>query len=62
MIRPGHKWYDIHATFGNFIMSFAAFAAFFILFISFQFIYIFAMLFVAIVAMRGIIGRRCPKP
>ncbi len=62
MIRPDHKWYDIHAAFDNFklIIGLAVIAGFFILFISVQFIYIFGILFVVILSIRSTIGRRCP--
>lgn len=36
-------------------------AGFFTFFISFQFVYLFALLFVVILATRAMIGRRCPR-
>lgn len=62
MIRSGHVWYDLREILSSpkIIIGGLAVAAFFILYISFQFVYLFALLFGALIAARGLIGRRCP--
>jgi len=62
MLRTGHFLYDLRESLGSpkLLLGLLAVAAFFILFISFQFVYVFALLFGAIIALRGLIGRRCP--
>lgn len=62
MEASNHFYYNLRQRLGSgklFILL-AAIAAFFILFISVQFIYVFALLFALLFAVRGAIGRRCP--
>ena len=63
MLRSGHKWYDLRELLGSpkLLFGLLAAAAFFILFFSLQFVYLFALLFGVIIATRGLIGRRCPR-
>jgi hypothetical protein len=63
MLRTGHLLYDLRELFGNpkLLLAVVVVAGFFILFVSFQFIYPFALLLMALFATRGLIGRRCPK-
>ena len=63
MLRSGHIWYDLRELLGNAKLFFGllAVAALFVLFVSFQFVYLFVLLFVAIIAARALIGRRCPQ-
>ena len=63
MIRSDHRWYDLRELLGNakLFVGLLVVAALFVLFISFQFVYLFALLFVAIMVGRVLIGRRCPK-
>lgn len=63
MIRPNHFLYDLRETLGSPILLIAVLvvAGFFTFFISFQFVYLFALLFVTIFAGRALIGRRCPR-
>jgi uncharacterized membrane protein len=63
LIREGHFWYDFRELLGNVrvLLAAAVFAAFFVLFVSFSFVYLFILFFVAMLATRAIIGRRCPQ-
>ena len=63
MIRSGHVFYDIRRLLGStkVILGAAAFAAFFVLFVNLQCLYGFIVMFIALVAVRGVIGRRCPQ-
>jgi len=62
MPRRGHFFYDLHRFLGRPLLfgAVVVLAGFFILFVSFQFMYPFALLIMAIFAARGLIGRRCP--
>ncbi len=62
MLRQGHFFYDLRKLLGQPLLFglVVVAAGFFILFISFQFVYLFALLIMAIFTARGIIGRRCP--
>jgi len=62
MIRTGHVLYDIREMLGDpkIIFGVLVIGAFFVLYISFQFIYPLALLFGAMIGTRGLIGRRCP--
>lgn len=62
MIRSGHFFYDLRTQLASakLLLAILLVAIFFILFVSVQFIYIFVLLFAAILAMRSLIGRRCP--
>jgi len=63
MIRTGHVLYDLREALGStkIMVGLLAVGSFFILFISFQFVYVVALIFAALFAARGIIGRRCPE-
>ena len=63
MIRSDHLFYDLRKLLGSsrLMLLMLAIASFFILLVSFQFLYVFVLLFVAMFAARGLIGRRCPK-
>ncbi len=63
MIRSDHLLYDLRKLLGSSKLMFLmlAIASFFILFVSLQFLYVFVLLFIAMFAARGLIGRRCPK-
>ena len=63
MIRSGHIRYDLREILGSpkILVGLLVVAGFFILFVSFQFVYIFVVLFGAMIALRGLIGRRCPQ-
>ncbi|GAB4438552.1 MAG: hypothetical protein Kow0031_20470 [Anaerolineae bacterium] len=63
MIRPGHVYYDLRELLGStsFLVGLAVIAGFFVLFISMSFVYLFVLLFAAIIAGRAIIGPRCPQ-
>lgn len=63
MIRPGHFYYDLRELLGSpwLMIGVVLVAGFFIFFVSFQFIYLFAVLIAALLGARGLIGHRCPK-
>jgi hypothetical protein len=63
MIRSDHFFYDLREALGSpkLLMVVLGMAGFFTFLISFQFVYLFALLFVAIFATRAMIGRRCPR-
>jgi len=63
VIRPGHFFYDLREALhsAKFLVGLLVVAGFFVFFISLQFVYLFALLFAAIFALRGIIGPRCPQ-
>ena len=63
MIRSNHIWYDLRELLGSpkVILGLLVVAVFFILYFSFQFLYVFALLFGAMIGLRGLIGRRCPQ-
>ena len=63
MIRSGHVFYDLRELLVSpkLLLPLLVVAGFFTLFISFQFVYIFALLYGAIFAVRALLGRRCPK-
>ncbi len=63
MIRSDHFWYDLRQALGSFkvLAGLIVIASFFILVVSLQFVYIFAILFALMLGTRGVIGRRCPK-
>lgn len=62
MIRFGHFFYDLRELLSHpFLLTAIVLAAgFFIFFVSFQFIFPFALLIMFILGARGLIGRRCP--
>lgn len=62
MLRSEHFWYDLRKLLGSarVLLPVLALAGVFIFFLSFQFVYVFALLLTAIFAGRGLIGRRCP--
>lgn len=62
-IRTAHFWYDLRAALSDpkLLIGLLVVAGFFILYIDFGFIYPTAVLFMAIVASRALIGRRCPR-
>lgn len=63
MIRAGHILYDVRELLGNpvLLIGLAVIAGFFVLFISMSLVYLFMLLFAAIIAGRAIIGPRCPN-
>lgn len=63
MIRSGHILYDLRNLLESpkLLVLLVGIAALFVFFVSFQLIYIFALLFVAMLTARGLIGRRCPQ-
>ena len=63
MIRSDHFFYDLREALGSpkLLMAVLVVAGFFTFLVSFQFVYLFALLFVAIFAARAVIGRRCPR-
>lgn len=63
MIRSEHVWYDLRELLGSIslLIGLAVIAGFFVLFISMSFVYLFGLLFAAILAGRAIIGPRCPQ-
>lgn len=63
MIRKEHFFYDVRELFSStrLIIGLLAVAAFLVLFISLAYVYPFVVLFGAIFAIRGMIGRRCPQ-
>ncbi len=63
MIRTGHISYDLREVLGSpkLLLPLLVIAGFFTFFISFQFVYVFALLYGAIFAVRAVIGRRCPQ-
>jgi hypothetical protein len=63
MVRPDHRLYDLHELLSSVrvMLLMLTVASFFVLFVSFQFIYVFALIFGTMFAIRGLIGRRCPK-
>lgn len=63
MIRSGHALYDLREGLGSpkLLLPLLLVAGFFTFFISFQFVYVFALLYGAIFAARALIGRRCPQ-
>lgn len=63
MIRSNHVLYDLRQELGSpkLLLSLLVVAGFFVFFVSFQFVYVFALLYGAIFAVRALIGRRCPQ-
>lgn len=63
MIRSGHIWYDLRKSLADprLLLLLLGLAAFFVFFVSFQLVYVFALLFATMIAIRGLIGRRCPQ-
>ncbi|MCB0164597.1 MAG: hypothetical protein KDI79_10240 [Anaerolineae bacterium] len=63
MIRANHFYYDLHEALGSpkVLIGLVAIGGFFTLYISFEFVYLFVILFAMIIGSRGLIGRRCPK-
>jgi hypothetical protein len=63
LIRSGHFLYDLREMLGSpqILVGLLVVASIFILFISFQFVYVFVLLFGTMITLRGLIGRRCPK-
>jgi hypothetical protein len=63
MIRSGHFFYDLRELLSQplLLTVIVVAAGFFIFFVSFQFIFPFALLIMFVLAARGLIGRRCPK-
>lgn len=63
MIRSGHFLYDLREALSSpkLLLSLLLIAGIFTFFVSFQFVYVFGILFVAIFAARALIGRRCPQ-
>jgi hypothetical protein len=62
LIRSEHFWYDLRELLGNIrvLLGMVVFAVFFVLFVSFSFVYLFILLFGALLTARALIGRRCP--
>lgn len=62
MIRPDHFYYDLREALGSskLLIGLVAIGGFFTLYISFQLIYLFVILFAMAIGLRGLIGRRCP--
>ncbi len=62
MIRAGHVYYDIRELLGSIwlLLGLATVSILVILLVSFSFVYLFILLFAAILAGRAIIGPRCP--
>lgn len=63
MIRSGHVLYDLREVLGSpkLLLPLLLVAGFFTFVVSFQFVYVFALLYGAIFAARALIGRRCPQ-
>ena len=63
MIRSDHIWYDLRELLGDpkILFGLLAVAALFILGVSFNFVYPFVILFGTLIAVRALIGRRCPR-
>jgi hypothetical protein len=63
MIRSGHVLYDLRELLGSpkLLLPVLVVAGFFVFFISFQFVYVFGLLYAALFAIRGVLGRRCPQ-
>ncbi|MEM7034132.1 MAG: hypothetical protein AAF629_31615 [Chloroflexota bacterium] len=63
MIRSDHRLYDIRRRLNSapFILVMVTIAGFFILVINFQYIYLAAFIFILIITVRNLIGRRCPQ-
>ncbi|RME97114.1 MAG: hypothetical protein D6768_20435 [Chloroflexi bacterium] len=63
MIRQGHFFYDLRELLGSarVMIGLAAVAGFFVLFVSLSFVYLFLLLFAALLVGRALIGRRCPR-
>ena len=63
MIRSDHFFYDLREVLGSpkLLMTLLVVAGFFTFWVNFQFVYLFALLFVTIFAARALIGRRCPQ-
>lgn len=62
MIRRDHFFYDLREALGNpkLLVGLGVFAAFFVLFVSWQLVYLFAVLFGVVIGVYALIGRRCP--
>lgn len=63
MIRSDHIFYDLREGLGSpkLLLPLLVVAGIFTFFVSFQFVYIFALLYGAIFVTRALIGRRCPE-
>lgn len=63
MIRSGHFFYDLRELLSQplLLTAIVLTAGFFIFFVSFQYIFPFALLIMFILGARGLIGRRCPQ-
>jgi hypothetical protein len=62
LIRPDHVWHDLRELLGSIslLIALGVVAVFVVLFVSMSFVYLFGLLFAAIIAARAIIGPRCP--
>ncbi len=62
MIRRNHLFYDLSEALGDpkFLFGLLVVAVFIILVVGFQLVYLFMLLFGAIIVARVLIGRRCP--
>ena len=63
MIRSNHFLYDLREALGSpkILIGLLGVAGLLTFLVSFQFIYLFVLIFAAMIAIRGLIGRRCPK-
>lgn len=63
MIRRDHFFYDLRELLVSFkvLAAVLLLGAFLVLFISLDFVYLFAVLIAGLFAGRGLIGRRCPR-
>jgi hypothetical protein len=63
MFRSGHFFYDLRQLLGSarLIIGLAVIGFLLIVFFSFQFFYVLVLVFLALMAARVLIGRRCPK-
>ena len=63
IIRREHLWYDLREVVGSsaVLVTLLVVAGFFVFLVSFSFVYLFALLFGALLAARAMIGRRCPQ-
>lgn len=63
MIRKEHFWYDLREVVSSttVLLTLLVVAGLFVFLVSFSFVYLFALLFGAVLAARAMIGRRCPQ-
>ena len=62
MIRSDHFMYDLREALGSpkLFIGVLVIGSFFVLYVNLQYVYIFALIFGLMFAVRGMIGRRCP--